>query len=104
MNRHALIAVLPLLFVASLAWAGPAAWTGQVPFGGYVTSVVVNPNNPSRLFATTANGFFRSVDGGLSWQRAEIAVWDRSTLAQILRDVVQGGSVAQRDGAAFYGE
>ncbi|MDN5924829.1 MAG: hypothetical protein L0H70_07510, partial [Xanthomonadales bacterium] len=71
MNRYVCAALLPLLFVSSWVFAGPAAWTGQGPFGGMVNRVVVDPMVPSRLYATTRNGFFRSVDGGLSWQRAE---------------------------------
>ncbi|MEO7064102.1 MAG: hypothetical protein ABI082_10090 [Dokdonella sp.] len=71
MRHYATFAALPLLFVTLLTWAGPADWTGQGPFGGRTTRVVVDPATPSRLYATTRNGFFRSVDGGLSWQRAE---------------------------------
>lgn len=56
---------------ATTVFAGTAAWTGQGPFGGAMRTVVVDPNAPSRLYASTLNGFFRSDDGGLSWRRAE---------------------------------
>lgn len=50
-----------VIFVFSLgtvaAWAGPAAWTGQRPFGGRVNRVTADPNMSSRLYAETGNGF-----------------------------------------------
>ncbi len=83
--RHCrIIAALPLLFATLLAWAGPADWTGQGPFGGRVTRVIVDPASPSRLYATTGNGFFRSVDGGLSWQRAETGLLQGTPLAAVI--------------------
>ena len=51
--------------------AGPADWSGQGPFGGSVFSLRADPLLGSRIYAYTSNGFFRSDDGGTSWQLEE---------------------------------
>lgn len=94
MRLYASLAALPLLLVNLLAWAGPADWTGQGPFGGRTTRVVVDPASPSRLYATTRNGFFRSVDGGLSWQQAETGLlMGQPIAAQIALDPNMPGAL-----------
>lgn len=75
--RFACLAVWLFLFGAASVSAGPAAWTEQGPFGGTIRRIAVDPNVPSRLYASTSNGFFRSVDGGVSWQRAETGLLEQ---------------------------
>lgn len=51
--------------------AGPSDWTGQGPFGGNMVTVKADPLVPTRVYAMTGNGFFRSDDAGTSWSAAE---------------------------------
>lgn len=66
-------ALLPMLLLASMqpVFAGPGDWSGQGPFGGNVETLHTDPLVPTRLYAATANGFFRSDDAGASWTSAE---------------------------------
>jgi photosystem II stability/assembly factor-like uncharacterized protein len=57
--------------VSNVVLAGPADWSGQGPFGGSVFSLRADPLLGSRIYAYTSNGFFRSNDGGTSWQLEE---------------------------------
>ena len=53
--------------------ASTAAATGARPARVSTTrysSLAVDPARPSRVYAGTAGGFWRSVDGGATWQRA----------------------------------
>ena len=36
---------------------------------GYVSQIIVHPTNPDLLLLTTYNGIFRTLNGGLSWQK-----------------------------------
>lgn len=40
-----------------------------LPASGAAGQVVVDPNDPTRLYAVTADGLYRSRDGGDSWQK-----------------------------------
>lgn len=57
--------------VSNAVLAGPADWSGQGPFGGSVYSLRADPLLGSRIYAYSSNGFFRSDDGGTSWQLEE---------------------------------
>lgn len=59
------------LAIFATAHAGPGNWSGQGPFGGGIQALSVDPTLPSRLYAYAVNGFFRSDDGGASWQSQE---------------------------------
>ncbi|QBB71964.1 hypothetical protein ELE36_17230 [Pseudolysobacter antarcticus] len=59
------------LAITGAAIAGPADWSGQGPFGGSVYALRADPLLGSRIYAYTSNGFFRSDDGGTSWQLEE---------------------------------
>ena len=50
---------------------GGAAWTeaGSGLPGSKILDLVVDPTNPSRIFAASEKGLFRSRDSGGSWQR-----------------------------------
>ncbi len=48
-----------------------AGWTWHVtgPFGGDVTTLAIDPRNPERILAGTADGvLFQSIDGGETWR------------------------------------
>ncbi len=50
-------------------------WLG--PDGGFVISLVASPFDPKVIYAGTyGNGVFRSLDGGLSWEKASIGLGD----------------------------
>ena len=42
-------------------------WTNIGPEGGNYWQVVVDPENPGTMYATTSAGLFKSEDGGASW-------------------------------------
>lgn len=61
-----------LVFAAiASAHAGPSNWSGQGPFGGDVWAIKADRLVPTRAYAATSNGFFRSDDAGASWTSAE---------------------------------
>jgi photosystem II stability/assembly factor-like uncharacterized protein len=48
-----------------------AVWRPVGPYGGTVTILAVSPSDPQTVLAgTTADGVFRSADGGATWQRS----------------------------------
>jgi uncharacterized repeat protein (TIGR01451 family) len=58
-----------LCFAASTpVWSAINGWTGIGPAGGTVNKIVYNPSTPSIVYAIATGGFYRSQDGGLSWQ------------------------------------
>ena len=56
--------------MARAASGQAAAWTTSGPVGGSVYCVVPDPSRPSTLYAGTAEGVFKSDDGGASWRAA----------------------------------
>lgn len=81
--------------------------TGDLP-EGEVFDVAYDPTEPKRVYASTADGLFRSGDGGESWERAAaqpvavaLAVDATGTLfaadreGAVLRSADQGGSWEQ---------
>jgi photosystem II stability/assembly factor-like uncharacterized protein len=65
-----------IVLVLGLAWVFLMYWPGEVrasigPFGGDITSAVIDPNNPSILYAGTyGGGVFKSTNAGESWLEA----------------------------------
>jgi hypothetical protein len=65
-----------LLIIASTLYLGAAAqvsgainsWTAIGPAGGTVNKIVFNKSTPSTVYAIAAGGFYRSLDGGTTWQ------------------------------------
>ena len=54
--------------LAEPSFAGTNAFTSVGPYGGTVNKVVYHPTNPSIVYAATGAGFYRSTNGGVSWQ------------------------------------
>lgn len=50
------------------ASAGTNTLTRVAPYGGSVSTVAFHPTNPSIVYATARPGFYRSLDGGQTWQ------------------------------------
>src|SRR5437660_1564022 len=58
------IVLLSLLLIASTTVAG---WSSSGPLGGAVNAVVVAISDPAVVWAGSAAGVFRSIDGGATW-------------------------------------
>jgi photosystem II stability/assembly factor-like uncharacterized protein len=53
--------------------AGGGGWTSRGLEGRAISSLVVDPSSPSRIYAAAgAEGIYRSTDGGESWTRVDI--------------------------------
>lgn len=62
------IACTLVLVRGGVVEAGLNAWTGNGPPGGDVSTLAIDPQNPSTLYAGTfAAGMFKSTDGGDRW-------------------------------------
>ena len=51
------------------AVAGTNTWTSAGLQGGTVYDLAFHPTTPSILYASAANGFYRSTDSGATWQQ-----------------------------------
>jgi photosystem II stability/assembly factor-like uncharacterized protein len=69
-----------MAFVASAASAQDTGWVLQGE-GGLVTALVLDPVNPAILYATTARGIFKTINGGASWRPQGNALDGKSILA-----------------------
>jgi hypothetical protein len=67
MSRYGRCAIVVFLVVAAHAEAATNQWTRVGPRGGMVTGLSFD-GAVAQAYATTAGGFFRSTDGGSSWQ------------------------------------
>ncbi len=57
-----------ILAAPAAAHAGPGVWTTGGPFDATISQVVIDPGNPSTLYALTPNsGIFKSTDSGGVW-------------------------------------
>jgi photosystem II stability/assembly factor-like uncharacterized protein len=65
----AMVCVALTSLAASRSDAAVNAWTAMGPEGGSVKKVVFNPASPSTVYAIGGSGFFRSTDGGTTWQQ-----------------------------------
>jgi hypothetical protein len=59
---------LLLALAPTLALGGVNSWTHIGPEGGSVTKIVRHPTSADILYLNAFSGFFRSTDGGVSWQ------------------------------------
>ncbi len=72
----ALLTGLALLTASAImpVYAAVNAWTSNGPYGGYISSLAVDPSNPSTLYAgTDGGGGFKSTEDPL-WRKATEAV------------------------------
>jgi Uncharacterized protein related to plant photosystem II stability/assembly factor len=78
LRRRAAVLVLSaafgLLAGARVASGQEAAWTTNGPVGGSVYCLVPDPSRPATLYAGTAEGVFKSDDGGASWRAASLGM------------------------------
>jgi photosystem II stability/assembly factor-like uncharacterized protein len=68
--RHAFLGMVALGggWLASVASAGINELTSLGPEGGHVADVAFHRTSPNIVYMAAAPGFFRSSDGGVSWQ------------------------------------
>ena len=73
----AVLACAALYFLTLPLRAAAAEWRPVGPYGGTVTILAVSPSDPSTVLAgTSADGVFRSGDGGATWRRSSIETND----------------------------
>jgi photosystem II stability/assembly factor-like uncharacterized protein len=74
-----------------------AGWTWHVtgPFGGDVTTLAIDPRNPERILAGTADGIlFQSIDGGETWRSLQPGIESPGgTITTIHFDRAQKGRI-----------
>ena len=63
-----LLVVSPLTFEGAAEELAGGHFRTNGPYGGSVKDIAVDPFDSSIVLATTANGLFRSKDGGSTWQ------------------------------------
>ncbi|MCI0422191.1 MAG: hypothetical protein L0387_20800 [Acidobacteria bacterium] len=62
-----------LLMVIWSPCLGVAGWQPIGPYGGHALKVVIDPQNPSRLFVATKNGqLYQTTNGGDLWNRVRL--------------------------------
>ena len=77
--------------------ASGAPWTSNGPTGGIVNAVAVDPTVPTTVYAgTNGGGFFKSLDGGVTWSPISTGV------ANVAGTVVSGLAVDPVTPARLY--
>src|SRR5438105_3950912 len=67
-KRRWVVILSVALGLTNLAHAGINQWTSNGPEGGRVFALVIDPVNPTTLYAgTCGNGLFKSTNGGANW-------------------------------------
>jgi photosystem II stability/assembly factor-like uncharacterized protein len=78
--RTSLSSVVVLMILIAESTAGLAEvnhWSVYGPVGGSISTLAIDPQNRNILYAGTAGGVFKSIDGGANWRRgsnADVAV------------------------------
>lgn len=68
-GRPILTVILLVLWTGAFAVAAGGQWASIGPDGGFVQGLVINPQNPTTLYAGTDRaGIYQSTDGASSWQ------------------------------------
>lgn len=95
MRALALSNIALLLVVAAVAAASQGQWETEGPYGGMIKKVGFDGVEPELCYATGRNGFFRSSDGGRTWQRSvpDAAVYYVSDYSKFCASKAQSGLV-----------
>jgi len=68
------LSVLLFILLLSLNYSAFAdSWKSVGPYGGKINSLAISRTNPDVIYASTANGVFKTVDGGQSWGQAGLS-------------------------------
>lgn len=81
MRRTVLSSFVLALFLAAPVLAGLNFWSPIGPDGGEILSLAADPQRSEVLYAGTAGGVYKSVDGGATWRRASRGLRDAQVLA-----------------------
>ncbi|MEO6259267.1 MAG: YCF48-related protein [Thermoanaerobaculia bacterium] len=104
-RRRRVSVVAALCFVALMtpgsSRAGINEWTAGGPDGAAVSALRVHPSNGATVYAGTANGVFRTADGGIHWSAASDGLLDRSVSALEIRPGSNAFYVATSSGRVF---
>ncbi len=68
------------------ALAGPGYWTSNGPNGGVTYEVQFDPTTPTRMYAGTRGGLYRSFTGGTSWTRANNGLPESEFVTRVALD------------------
>ncbi len=80
-RRLSILAAIPVAWLLSLSGAGAGGWSAIGPRTARVTTLAVDPAQPSVLFAGTwGGGMYRSLDGGRSWRRSNAGLTDTDVI------------------------
>ena len=75
-TRRPWLDLLACLFVglcaARAVWAG--SWTSNGPALAVITALAVDPNVTDVVYAGTADGVFKTFDGGATWARVSVGL------------------------------
>src|SRR5262245_6650452 len=75
--RRMLAAVCCCIVLVSSSIASGAVWTTHGPNGGRVNAIAVDPSTPTTVYAgTDSGGFFKSLDGGDTWNPIDAGISD----------------------------
>ncbi len=97
-----LLMFLLLLGLSIPLWAVPGSWRVLGPDGGSVYDLAFAPSRPQALYAATATGVFRSLDGGASWSYSNRGLDDSPQASSLAVDPVHPLTVyAAQNGAVF---
>ncbi len=86
---------------AASSWAGINRWTAGGPDGVAVGALRVDPSDGATAYAGTANGVFKTADGGIHWSAASDGLLDRSVSALEIRPGSNAFYVATSSGRVF---
>src|SRR5689334_15586247 len=101
-RRGSLLFPLLLLLAAPLIAAVPGSWRFLGPDGGSVYDLAFAPSRPQALYAATAGGVFRSLDGGASWSESSFGLDPVALVSSLAVDPVHPLTVyALQDGVVF---
>ena len=95
------------LFAPQILMAQQGAGTTKAPSPNGVIGLAVSPTNPRTVLAGTLNapspaGIYRSIDGGVTWSAADVALPDNVSIAAIVYDPQDPRIVLAADGGFGY--
>lgn len=81
MRTARLVSLVATALAVAVCVPAVAQWRSVGPDGGGITTLVVDPERSSTLYAGTASGVFKSIDGGRTWSSAGLAKQEVTALA-----------------------
>jgi photosystem II stability/assembly factor-like uncharacterized protein len=102
---------LSIIISESSARAGINQWTSAGPAGGLISAIAIAPANSQTVFAGTANGVYKSTNGGTSWSAVNNGLTSISILSlaidpansqTVYAGAASGGVFKTTDGGATW--